>query len=73
MSATTPRDPYEVLGVPRDAAEQDLHVTQQGETVIALRGVLVHHHDTIEKIIHRPPQAHQRLQAVSVAALTGRL
>ncbi len=24
MSATTPRDPYEVLGVPRDAAEQDV-------------------------------------------------
>ncbi len=24
MSATTPRDPYEVLGLPRDAAEQDI-------------------------------------------------
>jgi molecular chaperone DnaJ len=24
MSATTPRDPYEVLGVPRDASEQDV-------------------------------------------------
>jgi molecular chaperone DnaJ len=24
MSATTPRDPYEVLGVPRDAGEQDI-------------------------------------------------
>jgi molecular chaperone DnaJ len=24
MSATTPRDPYEVLGLPRDAAEQDV-------------------------------------------------
>jgi molecular chaperone DnaJ len=24
MSATTPRDPYDVLGVPRDAAEQDV-------------------------------------------------
>src|SRR5471032_980481 len=55
-----------------DTTEQDLRIAQQCEAVVALRGILVHHHDAIKEIIDRHPQSDQRLQTVRVTALPDR-
>src|SRR5271166_1468652 len=51
-----------------DAGEQATCLAQQREAVVAACGIFVHHHDGVEKIVHRAAERNQGMQTLAITA-----